>query len=78
MCVYLSTNIPVASSGLKAETCTSEHPLPGEFSSEGGAPTSFLDFPIWKTGAKAPVLYGSLVNSVSYFSFVHFEFENAQ
>lgn len=78
LCIYFSTNIPVASSGLKAQTCASEYPLPREFSSTGGALTSFLDFPIWKMGVKAPVLYASLVNLVSHFSFVHFEFENAQ
>lgn len=78
VCVYFSINILVASSGLKAQTCISEYPLPGEFSNLGGAPTSFLDFPIWNMGAKAPILYTTLVNLVSHFSFVYFELKNAQ
>lgn len=43
----------------------------------GGALTSFLNFLIWKMGAKAPTLYASLVNLVSHFSLVYFEFKNA-
>ena len=43
-----------------------------------GALTSFLNFPVWTMGAKAPIRNTSLVNLASHFPHIHFEHGNAR